>query len=74
MDARVAPLLLAFLLTAPFSLGFPTLGGIQETAYFTAFLSTALALVFLLDVGAFHRIPGKPYDKGLLLQTASAGY
>ncbi|MFH5823470.1 DUF6328 family protein [Georgenia sp. AZ-5] len=63
--------LLAFLLTVPFSSGFPALGGIQQIAYFTAFLSTALALVLLLGEGAYHRIRGKPYDKGLLLKTAT---
>ncbi len=63
--------LLAFLLSVPFASGFPSLDGLQQGAYFTAFLSTALAVVFLLGEGAYHRIRGKPYDKGLLLKTAT---
>lgn len=43
--------LLAFLLSVPFASGFPSLGGLQQGAYFTAFLSTALAVVFLLGEG-----------------------
>jgi archaellum biogenesis protein FlaJ (TadC family) len=63
--------LLAFLLTVPFAAGFPELGTVQQAAYFTAFLSTALAVVFLVGESAYHRLRGKPYDKGLLLRTAT---
>lgn len=62
--------LLAFLLSVPFSSGFPALGRLQQAAYFTAFLSTALAVVFLLGEAAYHQIRGKPYDKGRLVKTA----
>ncbi len=63
--------LLAFLLSVPFASGFPSLSGLQQGVYFTAFLSTALAVVFLLGESAYHQIRGKPYDKGLLLKTAT---
>lgn len=63
--------LFAFLLTVPFASGFPSLDGIQRAAYFTAFMSTAVALVFLLGEGAYHRIRGRPYDKARLLKTAT---
>jgi len=63
--------LLAFLLGVPFASGFPALSGFQQGAYFAAFLSTALAVVFLLGEGAYHRVRGKPYDKGLLIKTAT---
>lgn len=63
--------LLAFLLTVPFASGFPTLTGLQEGVYFLAFLSTALAVIFLLAEGAYHRVRGKPYDKGRLIKTAT---
>lgn len=62
--------LLAFLLSVPFASGFPSLNGAQQTAYFVAFLSTALAVIFLLGEAAYHRLCGKPYDKGRLIKTA----
>lgn len=43
----------------------------QQGAYFVAFLSTALAVVFLLGEVAYHRLRGKPYDKGRLVKTAT---
>ena len=66
-----ATVLLAFLLTVPFASGFPTLDVVQRAAYFLAFLSTAVAVVFLLGEAAYHRLCGKPYDKGGLIRTAS---
>lgn len=66
-----ATVLLAFLLTVPFAAGFPGLDGAKQGAYFIAFLSTALAVVFLLGEGAYHRVRGKPYDKQRLLTTAT---
>lgn len=63
--------LLAFLLTVPFAAAFPELGTVQEAAYFTAFLATALSVVFLVGESAYHRLRGKPYDKAVLLRTAT---
>lgn len=62
--------LLAFLLSVPFASGFPGLDGLQRAAYFIAFLSTALAVVFLLGEAAYHQLRAKPYDKGRLIRTA----
>ncbi|MFW6186412.1 MAG: DUF6328 family protein [Actinomycetota bacterium] len=63
--------LLGFLLSVPFASGFPALDGLQRGAYFTAFLATTLAVVFLTGESAYHRLRGKPYDKGRLLKTAN---
>lgn len=63
--------LFAFLLTVPFSSLFPRLGELDRRMYFVAFVSSALALVLLTGEGAYHRLCGKPYDKGLLLKTGS---
>lgn len=63
--------LLAFLLSLPFATGFPSLGVVQRGAYFVAFLCTALAVIFLIGEAAYHRLRGKPYDKKMLLKTAT---
>lgn len=62
--------LLAFLLGLPFTSAFSKLTTLQSDVYFVAFLSTALAVVFLMGEGAYHQIRGKPYNKGRLLKTA----
>lgn len=62
--------LLAFLLTVPFSSGFPAMEGRQRVSYFVAFLSAAVALVLQLGESGYHRLRGKPYDKGVLVRTA----
>lgn len=66
-----ATVLLAFLLTVPFASGFPRLSQGNQGVFFLAFISTAVAVVLLLAEGAHHRIRGKPYDKGLLIKTAT---
>lgn len=62
--------LLAFLLGIPFTSAFSELNALQSDVYFAAFLSTALAVVFLMGESAYHQIRGKPYSKGRLLKTA----
>lgn len=62
--------LLAFLLGLPFTSAFSKLSALQADVYFVAFLSTALAVVFLMGEGAYHQIRGKPYSKGRMLKTA----
>lgn len=62
--------LLAFLLGLPFTSVFDKLSALQADVYFGAFISTALAVVFLMGEGAYHQIRGKPYSKGRLLKTA----
>lgn len=37
--------------------------------FFIAFISTAVAVVFLLGEAACHQVRGKPYSKGRLLKT-----
>jgi uncharacterized protein DUF6328 len=63
--------LVAFLLTVPFGAAFPELDRTLRGAYFVAFLSSALAVVFLVGESASHRVRGKPYDKGKLVKTAN---
>lgn len=62
--------LLAFLLGLPFTSVFSELSQLQADVYFVAFLSTAVAVIFLLGEGAYHQVRGKPYNKGRLLKTA----
>lgn len=62
--------LLAFLLSLPFTPVFSELSPLESDIYFVAFLSTAVAVVFLLGEGAYHQVRGKPYSKGRLLKTA----
>lgn len=62
--------LMAFLLTMPVASGFPSLTRTQQSVYFLAFLSTTLAVILLLGEAAYHRLRGKPYDKGRLVKTA----
>ena len=66
-----ATVLFAFLLTVPFSASFAGLPGRSRATYFGAFLSSAAAIVFLVAESSYHRLRGKPYDKGRMLQTAS---
>lgn len=63
--------LFAFLLTVPFTTRFAQLPAESRAAYFTAFFSTALAIVLLVAETSYHRLRGKPYDKRRMLQTAS---
>lgn len=63
--------LFAFLLSVPFSSRFPTPGGTLRGAYFVPFLSSALAVVFLVGESAYHQLRGKPYNKGRLVKTAN---
>ena len=62
--------LLAFLLGLPFTAAFSTLTTLQADVYFVAFISTAMAVIFLMGEGAYHQIRGKPYNKGRLVKTA----
>ncbi len=66
-----ATVLVAFLLTLPFTSKFSTIGGVDRAAYAVAFLAAVGALVFLVGESAYHRVRGKPYDKSKLITTAS---
>ena len=61
----------AFLLSLPFTAQFAALTGAQRNAFFIAFLSTALAIVFLVGEVAYHRLRGHPYDKRQMITTSS---
>jgi predicted membrane channel-forming protein YqfA (hemolysin III family) len=63
--------LFAFLLTIPFAQRFTTLSGAQKTAYFIAFLSTAVATVLFIAPTAFHRIEWRQRDKERILRTST---
>ena len=63
--------LFAFLLTVPFTGKFPEIDTADRAAYFLAFISAAVSMVFLVGESAYHRIVGKPYDKARLTRTAS---
>ena len=63
--------LFAFLLSVPFSNRFSDLSTLDRIVFFVAFLSSALALIFLLAEAGYHRLRGKPYDKHVMVRTAS---
>ena len=63
--------LFAFLLGLPFTARFGSLTGAQRGAFFVAFLSTAVAIVFLVGEVAYHRLRGHPYDKPQMIKTAT---
>jgi amino acid transporter len=63
--------LFAFLLTIPFAQRFTTLSGAQKTAYFIAFLSTAIATILLIAPTAFHRIEWRQRDKERIRRTST---
>jgi hypothetical protein len=63
--------LFAFLLTIPFALRFTMISGAQKTAYFIAFLSTAVATALLIAPSAYHRIRWRQRDKEQLLRTST---
>ena len=63
--------LFAFLLTVPFTARFEGLPLAARTAYFVAFMTTAMAIVLLVGETGYHRLRGKPYDKHRMLRTAT---
>ncbi len=63
--------LFAFLLTVPFSQGFPDLSDFQRDLYFAILLSTAVASVMFIAPAAFHRIRWRDRDKEALLVTST---
>ncbi|WP_427015825.1 DUF6328 family protein [Pseudarthrobacter sp. P1] len=63
--------LFAFLLTVPFSERFAELQAVDHEVYMVSLLSAGGSLVLLLGESAYHSLRGKPYDKGLLIRTAT---
>jgi len=60
--------LLAFLLTLPFTNRFVTLTGGERGVYFAAVGLTSLAIVLLMTPGVQHRMRFREHDKEALLQ------
>jgi hypothetical protein len=63
--------LFAFLLTVPFSQGFPKVTDPQKDAFFVAFLAAAAASVLLIAPSAFHRLTWREHDKERLLESSN---
>jgi hypothetical protein len=63
--------LFGFLLSLPFSAGSTTLTTFDRVVYFVAFLAPRLAMVFLLAEARYHRLRGQPYDKQVMISTAT---
>lgn len=63
--------LVAFLLTVPFARGFTFASAADRATYLVAFLTATAALVLLMGESAHHRLRGHPYDKALLVRTAT---
>jgi hypothetical protein len=63
--------LVAFLLTVPFARGFTFGSAFDRATCLVAFLTVTAALVLLMGESAYHRLRGHPYDKALLVRTAT---
>ena len=63
--------LFGFLLSVPFAARFDSLTTFDRVVYFVAFLAAGLALVSLLAEAGYHRVRGRPYDKFVMIRTAS---
>ena len=63
--------LFAFLLTVPFSQGFPQMTALQRDVYFGTLLATAVATVMFISPTAYHRLRWRKYDKEQLLATSN---
>ena len=64
-------ILFAFLLTVPFSNGFPRLDDFQRDLYFGVLCSTAIATAFLIAPSANHRLLFRMRDKEHLVQISN---
>jgi amino acid transporter len=59
--------LFAFLLTVPFSNGFPKLSRFDRDIYFVAFIATAVSTVLLIAPSSYHRLRWRQRDKERML-------
>jgi hypothetical protein len=64
-------ILFAFLLTVPFSNGFPSLDSFQRDLYFGVLLSTAVATALLIAPSANHRLLFRMRDKENLVRVSN---
>jgi hypothetical protein len=63
--------LFAFLLTIPFSNGFPRLSELDRDVYFIALLATLLSTAILITPSAYHRFVFRKHDKERLLEMSN---
>jgi hypothetical protein len=63
--------LFAFLLTIPFSNGFPKLSELDRDVYFVALLATLLSTAILITPSAYHRFVFRKHDKEQLLEISN---
>jgi hypothetical protein len=63
--------LFAFLLTVPFTRGYPQLSRAARDVYFTAFILTALATALLIAPSSYHRLRFRHGDKEHMLFLAN---
>lgn len=63
--------LLAFLLTVPFTQRFVTLSSGERAVYFSAVGLTSLAIVLLMTPGVQHRLRFREHDKEALLESSN---
>ncbi|MEX2426333.1 MAG: DUF6328 family protein, partial [Thermomicrobiaceae bacterium] len=66
-----AEILFAFLLTVPFTSRYEEVTVDQQTTYFIAFISAALAVAFLIAPALLHRIQRRPDNMERLLRTST---
>ena len=59
--------LFAFLLTVPFSNGFPKLSSFDRDIYFVAFIATAVSTILLIAPSSYHRLRWRQHDKERML-------
>jgi hypothetical protein len=60
--------LFAFLLTIPFSGRFSEISSTDRTIYFIAFICAAVATIFFIAPGVYHRLEWRQRDKEYMLQ------
>ena len=63
--------LFAFLLTLPFSNGFPKLSELARDVYFAALMATMLSTALLIAPSAYHRFLFRQKDKDKLIKTSN---
>ena len=63
--------LFGFLLSLPFAAGSASLTTFDRVVFFIAFLGAGLAMVFLVAEAGYHRLRGRPYDKQVMIRTAT---
>jgi hypothetical protein len=64
-------ILFAFLLTVPFSRGFPMVTGFQRDVYFVTLILTALSTVCLIAPSAAHRLRFHKSDRAWIIESSN---